>query len=169
MSRKRPPPLQRPEGSARRNPLMREPAQYRGAASCESCHAAEYRSQQQSRHARTLLRTADLVRLHWPEDIVPDTNNSRVTHRFRRIEDRIEVETRVDNQAFTALVQYAMGSNHHGQSFLAPKGRDRSANFACRTIPAHPSGVGPWNTPSPRRTLRVIWAAPSRPKRSASA
>jgi tetratricopeptide (TPR) repeat protein len=120
------------------DPLMREPAPYRGAASCESCHAAEYRSQQQSRHARTLLRTADLVGLPWPEDIVPDTNNSRVTHRFRRIEDRIEVETRVDNQAFTALVQYAMGSNHHGQSFLAREGQGQVRELRVSHYPGAP-------------------------------
>jgi tetratricopeptide (TPR) repeat protein len=101
------------------DPMRREPAPYRGAARCESCHVAEYRSQQQSRHARTLRRTADLGGLPWPKEIVPDTDNPRVEHRFRRIEDRIDVETQVDNQAFTALVKFAMGSNHHGQSFLA--------------------------------------------------
>jgi len=101
------------------NPLFREPAPFLGSAACASCHRALFQSQQSSRHSRTLKRTAELTDLAWPKGNLADAHNPRVQHRFARLGDRIEVRTHVDDQAFGALVEYALGSNHQGQSFLA--------------------------------------------------
>lgn len=101
-------------------PLFPEPAPFLGAARCASCHREEFQSQQNSRHSRTILRTADLIGLPWPHRNIPDPDNAGVEHRFRRTENkRIELVTRVDDQTFRAVLEFAMGSNHHGQSFLA--------------------------------------------------
>ena len=109
------------------NPLTREPAPFLGAASCAPCHPKEYQSQQSSRHARTLRRTLELDNLPWPDQDMPDGDNPRVVHRFNRIGTRVEVATHVGAQAFRAVVEYALGSNHQGRSFLR---ETRTGKFA---------------------------------------
>jgi tetratricopeptide (TPR) repeat protein len=106
-------------GFADSDPLAPEPAPYLGAESCASCHPKEFRSQQGSRHSRTLRRTAELGDLPWPDRNIPEADNPRVVHRFDRAGTRFEVVTRVDAQVFRAVVEYALGSNHQGRSFLA--------------------------------------------------
>ncbi len=110
------------------DPLTREPAPFVGAASCAPCHPAEYRGQQSSRHSRTLRRTAEVNDLPWPDRDVPDADNPRVVHRFTRTGNRIEAVTRVDAQAFRAVVEYALGSSHQGRSFVARRRTGRSAS-----------------------------------------
>ena len=104
------------------DPMIREPAPYVGAASCASCHPAEYRSQQNSRHSRTLMRASDLRSLPWPDREIPDAHDPRVSHRFVREGGRVEAVTTVAGEAFRAVVEYALGANHQGRSFLGREG-----------------------------------------------
>jgi hypothetical protein len=96
-----------------------EPATFVGARRCAPCHPDEFASQQSSRHARTLVRTAELRDLSWPDQPVIDADNPRVEHQVGRVGDRVEVATRVGQRTFRAVVEYALGSRHQGQSFLA--------------------------------------------------
>ncbi len=111
--------LEDAHGFGASDPLMREPAPFVGAARCAPCHPAQYRSQQASRHSRTLVRTADLKSLPWPDRDIPDADNPRVSHRFARVGAGVEAVTKVDGSAFRAVVEYALGANQQGRSFLA--------------------------------------------------
>jgi hypothetical protein len=99
--------------------MLTEPAPFVGAQRCAPCHPDPFDSQQQSRHARTLCRTAALKDLTWPDGAVIDASNPRVTHQLGRAGDRVEVQTRLNPKVFRAVLEYALGSNHQGQSFLA--------------------------------------------------
>src|SRR5262249_47371255 len=68
----------------------------------------------------------------WPDQPVIDANNPRVEHQVGRVEDRVEVVTRVGQRTFRAVVEYALGSRHQGQSFLArdPAGQVRELRLA---------------------------------------
>jgi tetratricopeptide (TPR) repeat protein len=120
------------------DPLRVEPAPFVGAARCAACHAGEFRAQQQSRHARTIQSKAELKELPWPELPLADRDKPGVTHRFRRADDRIEAETRVEQRAFAAVVEYAMGSNHQGRSFVGRDGQGQARELRVSQYPAAP-------------------------------
>jgi tetratricopeptide (TPR) repeat protein len=127
--------LEAARGFGASDPLMHEPAPFVGAASCASCHPAEYRSQQGSRHSRTLVRTGDLEGIPWPDRDIPDVDNGKVAHRFSRVDDRVEAVTTVEGNAFRAVVEYALGANHQGRSFL---GRESSGQVRELRISQYP-------------------------------
>jgi predicted CXXCH cytochrome family protein len=118
------------------DPLRAEPAPFVGAARCATCHPKEFNSQQQSRHAQTIKPRTELATLPWPGQPLVDLNNAQVTHTFRKASDNVEVEARVENQTFTAMVEYAMGSNHQGRSFV---GHDRQGQARELRISEYPS------------------------------
>ncbi len=130
--------LEAARGFAASDPLTREPAPFLGAASCAPCHPKEYRSQQSSRHSRTLRHTDDLNDLPWPDRELPDADNPRVVHRFHRSGTRIEAVTQVDAQAFRAVVEYALGSSHQGRSFLAREEDGQVRELRVSQYPAAP-------------------------------
>jgi tetratricopeptide (TPR) repeat protein len=130
--------LGRAKGFAASDPMLREPAPFVGARSCAPCHLDRYESQQNSRHARTLQRTEALSDLPWPDRAIIDPDNPRVTHRIGRAGDRVEAATEVDRHAFRAVVAYALGSNHQGQSFLARDDRGRAYELRISRYPAAP-------------------------------
>jgi tetratricopeptide (TPR) repeat protein len=119
--------LSRAQGYGQRNPAAGEPAPYVGSARCAQCHPAQFRSQQASRHARTLVRTSELSRLPWPDRAVEEHGNPQVKHEIRSREGRPEIVTEVNHRAWVSVLEYALGSNHQGQSFLArdPQGQMR--------------------------------------------
>lgn len=120
------------------DPLRREPAPFVGASTCAPCHPSQFGSQQSSRHAQTLTRPDAIARLPWPEQPISDRDNPEVTHRFRHAGDRIEAETRVAGTVFHAVVGYALGSNHQGQSFLARDAGGRTFELRASRYPAAP-------------------------------
>ena len=103
------------------DPLRVEPAMYTGAKGCAECHATIYRAQQKSRHARTLVLPKDLAGLPLPAQPVKDSAVPGLTHSLRRDGDAIRMESRLGNDVRTAVVEYALGSDHHGQTMI---GRD---------------------------------------------
>jgi hypothetical protein len=93
-----------------RNPLEAEPAPYVGESSCEKCHATIFRESLANRHTRTYYRGAQLDALPLPEGDLADPDDSGVTHSFRRDQGVLREETRVGDQIFDAVVEYAFGS-----------------------------------------------------------
>ena len=120
------------------DPLLREPAPFVGAASCAPCHPAQFRSQQNSRHSRTLRRPTELESLPWPDRDIPDTDNLHVKHHFARVDGRVEAVTRVGAGAFRAVVEYALGSNHQGRSFLGREGNGQVRELRISQYPDDP-------------------------------
>lgn len=114
--------LEQSAGSAYREPMAVEPSPYVGAGKCASCHAVQFRTQQQSRHAQSIKARDELNDLSWPERPLADRDNPAVVHQLRRNGDRVEAETHVQDHTFAAVIAYAIGSNHQGRSFV---GRDR--------------------------------------------
>ncbi len=112
----------------RSDPMAPEPAPYAGAAACANCHAGEYQTQQRSRHSRTLVRTENLPALPWPAAAIVDADNPRVTHQIERSGHTVDIETRMGSDTYRAVLLYAIGSNHHGQSFLGARSQARFAS-----------------------------------------
>jgi hypothetical protein len=123
---------------AHNDPLRHEPASYVGASRCMGCHPREFRSQQQSRHARTIVAGTVISSLPWPDEPLVDRANPHVTHRLRRVNDRLEATTQFEDQSFTALIQYALGSNHQGRSFVARDGQGQARELRISQYPAAP-------------------------------
>jgi hypothetical protein len=98
-----------------------EPSPFVGSRRCGECHRHLYREQQfASRHARTLRFGSGLKDVPLPESPVPDPIIPTIAHRFSRATDqRIELETRVDDRVIKALVAYAVGSGRHGITMIA--------------------------------------------------
>jgi tetratricopeptide (TPR) repeat protein len=119
------------------DPMTAEPSAYMGAASCQPCHAKEYRAQLASPHARTLTKTAALDGIPWPNTL-PDDNNPAASHTVRKTGDHFEITTQVGNLAFSAVIQYAMGSNHQGQTFLGRDSKGGMRELRVSRYPADP-------------------------------
>ena len=64
------------------DPLRHEPAPFVGAAQCAGCHPKEYKTQQQSHHAATIIAKTGLSALPWPETALVDRSNAGVEHHF---------------------------------------------------------------------------------------
>lgn len=109
------------------DPTTAEPATLAGSETCARCHPNQYRSQTQSRHARTLLMSSELSGIPLPERPVQDPGNIRVSHAFHRDQDGLRVETRVGATLYDALVEFAVGSGDRGTSFIGrdPQGQPR--------------------------------------------
>lgn len=103
------------------NPVLPEPSPYVGAAQCRECHRPEYDALLASRHASTFTRARDVSGLALPAGPLPDPGNPRVTHHFKRAGQTLVVETKVDDRAYRAVVDYMLGSADHLATFV---GRD---------------------------------------------
>ncbi len=129
--------LETAQGEAgEQDPLRAEPAPFVGAARWQTCHPKEFNSQQQSRHAQTIKSKSELRTLPWPGQPLVDLNNPRVIHAFQKAENTVKVEARVEHLTFSALVDYALGSNHQGRSFV---GHDRMGQARELRISEYPS------------------------------
>ena len=113
-------------------PLTHEPSRYTGAKRCAGCHGAIYRTQQTSRHAQTLAQGESLTSVPLPKAAVADPEAPRVTHRFERSGSEIRVAVETDEGLIRAVVDYALGSGHHGVTMLArdESGRHRSMRIS---------------------------------------
>jgi hypothetical protein len=112
-----------------------EPAPYIGSRRCGDCHAAIFQAQQnESAHAKTLYLGTKLKDVPLPARPVPDPVAQGVTHHFSRpADDRIELQTRVKDQTYRAVIEYAVGSGRHGITMVAreePAGMDRELRIS---------------------------------------
>jgi tetratricopeptide (TPR) repeat protein len=100
------------------NPTLPDPAPFVGTASCAKCHAQKFQAQQSSRHARTFHRATELHDFTPPHPSFPDPGLAEVTHTLRKVEDRLEQETRTPERVFKAVVDYAFGSGDRGKTLV---------------------------------------------------
>ncbi len=84
------------------------------------------------------MRTESLADLSWPARGIADPDNPGVTHRLRRDGDRVEAATTVATHTFRAVIAFALGSNHQGQSFLARDDEGRAYELRISRYPATP-------------------------------
>ena len=98
-----------------------EPAPFIGSRRCGDCHPRIHREQQrESRHAQTLRFGDGLKDVPLPQAPIPDPVIKGITHSFtRKGPDRIELESKIENRVFRAIVEYAVGSGRHGITMLA--------------------------------------------------
>jgi len=107
------------------DPLRLEPAPYVGAKACEKCHAAIYSTQQNSRHAQTFILAKELASFPLPKHPVTDPAVPTLTHTLAHEGETIRLVTHDRDDVKSALVEYALGSDHHGQTMI---GRDEKGN-----------------------------------------
>ena len=107
------------------DPLRLEPAPYVGAKACEKCHAAIYNTQQNSRHAQTFILPKALAGFPLPKQPVTDPAVPELTHTLTHEGETIRLVTQKRDDVKNAIVEYALGSDHHGQTMI---GRDEKGN-----------------------------------------
>ena len=101
------------------NPLVPEPSPFIGSDRCAECHPAVFQSQQSSRHAHTFFRASELGALALPPEFSPDRGRGNVTHSLRRVGSlQLKQETHVENQIYSAIVEYAFGSGDRGLTLV---------------------------------------------------
>ncbi len=108
------------------HPTEHEPAPYLGEKSCVKCHADIAHVQQGTRHARTFPRESELARIPFPAKPAPDPGDSQVTHEYLRKNGSLVENTRVKDQVFETIVDYAFGSGDRGLTLV---GHDANKKF----------------------------------------
>jgi tetratricopeptide (TPR) repeat protein len=108
------------------NPLDPEPSPYVGGARCVSCHREVSRSHDLSRHARTFHHGRDLLDLPFPDRPLADPGDAKITHAFKRENDKIKVETRAGDQVYQLIVEYAFGTSDR---YVTMVGRDEARTY----------------------------------------
>ncbi len=108
------------------NPLIPEPSPFAGEASCVSCHRELSRSHEKSRHARTFHHGPGLLELPIPDRPLTDPDDSKVTHAFRRDNERVKVETRAGDKVYQLVVDYAFGVSDR---YVTMIGRDDERSY----------------------------------------
>ena len=93
------------------NPLEIDPGPYTGEARCEKCHATIFRESLASRHTQTYYRGNQIDKLPLPDRPLPDPDDPRVTHTFQKRDGVLHEETRVGNDVFDAVIEYAFGTH----------------------------------------------------------
>jgi tetratricopeptide (TPR) repeat protein len=116
------------------DPLLPEPAPYVGSKACASCHPSHNRTEQSSRHARTLYLPKDLANFPLPKHSIPDPGAPGMTHSFDRVNGSIRLETRAGDKVRRALVEYALGSGDRGLTMI---GRDEAGKARVFRISAY--------------------------------
>jgi tetratricopeptide (TPR) repeat protein len=121
------------------HPLVPEPSPFVGASQCALCHAKETRSHDRSRHSRTFHRGRGLLDLPFPDQPLADPDDAKVTHTFKRDQDRIRVETRARDRVFVTLVEYAFGLR---ERYVTMVGRDAARNFRALRLSSYRTAEG---------------------------
>ncbi len=130
--------LKSAQGFRRDDPMHPEPSPFVGSKACAECHPRQFTSQQQSGHARTLTHTSQITSLPWPTQAITDPAHHEVSHHFSRIHGTVEVATKTERQTFHALVAYALGSNHQGQTFLGKEEQGQYRELRLSRYPGEP-------------------------------
>ncbi|MFO0952056.1 MAG: hypothetical protein U0835_13100 [Isosphaeraceae bacterium] len=107
------------------HPTEPEPAPFVGSDRCAECHRSAHSTHRRSLHARTFHRPAELAGLPLPPTGMPDPQDPRLSHTFRRDGGGLALETRVDDQTFRAVVDYAFGSGDRGLTLVGRDGSKR--------------------------------------------
>ncbi len=121
------------------HPIEAEPTPYVGEGRCALCHGDIFRAALASRHSRTFSRSQDLAALPLPPEPMTDKDDPRVSHSLRRVDGRIEVETRVEGRTLRAVVDYALGSSDR---YLSMVGHDEQARLRVLRLSYHQGADG---------------------------
>ncbi len=140
------------------NPLQPEPSPYVGEARCEKCHAAIFRDSLASRHTQTYFRGTQLDTLPLPDRPLPDPDDPKVTHTFRRRDGALTEETRVGNEVFGAIIEYAFGTSDRYLTMVS-----RDSGGAC-----HIAGCRITTLPRAKGGIAHRWTGPIHHKQSRS-
>ena len=95
-----------------------EPSPFVGSAKCAPCHQAIFDSQQNSLHANTFYATKDLGKITWPDKPMTDRFNSDVVHSFSHEGDKVSYQTKVKDEVYRAVIDYAIGSGDRGLTLI---------------------------------------------------
>ncbi|APW61178.1 cytochrome c3 family protein [Paludisphaera borealis] len=126
------------------HPLEAEPASYVGAAGCVSCHRVISDMQQPSRHGRTFFRESEIAALPLPKQPVPDPGDPKVVHSFQKVEDHVEVETKIDDRVVRSIIDYAFGTGDRGLTLVGRN--DKNHYFESRL--SYYGNDGKWDVTS---------------------
>jgi tetratricopeptide (TPR) repeat protein len=126
------------------HPMEPEPAPYVGAAQCARCHERNFQAQDRSRHARTYLGKREITHLPYLRQAVADPANPEVVHTFSTTEQGVFADTKVKDQVFHTIVDYAFGSGDRGLSLV---GHDRDGTFFEYRLSHYAEPVG-WDVTS---------------------
>jgi tetratricopeptide (TPR) repeat protein len=121
------------------NPLDPEPSPYSGGASCGSCHRELSRSHEQSRHARTFHHGKGLLDLPFPDRPLADPDDPKVTHDFKRENDKIKVETHAGDKIYRLIVEYAFGTSG---GYVTMVGRDDERTYRALRLSSYHAADG---------------------------
>ena len=139
------------------NPLELEPSPYVGESQCAECHRDIFRAYQASRFTTTLLRGKQLLELPYPDKPTPDPADPAVVHRFQKTEEVVQVETRVNEKIFRAVVDYAFGSPDRYVSLVGHDAIRPVVYSAAFALPgrSRPGRLGAHHRPHIRRRRRA--------------
>ena len=121
------------------NPSIPEPSPFAGEASCVSCHREESRSHEKSRHARTFHHDRGLLALPIPDRPLTDPDDPKVTHAFRRDNERVKVETRAGDKVYQLIVDYAFGVSDR---YVTMIGRDDERSYRVSRLSSYHGSDG---------------------------
>jgi tetratricopeptide (TPR) repeat protein len=121
------------------NPLMPEPSPHVGASQCAPCHSREARAHDRTRHARTLHRGSQLLDLPFPDKPLPDPDDPKVSHTFKRDRKHVQVETRSGDRVFETVVEYAFGVS---ERYVTMIGRDKENRYRALRLSSYHTTEG---------------------------
>ena len=116
-----------------------EPSPFIGSAKCAPCHQPIYDTQQNSLHAKTFFATTDLGKIAWPEKPIHDRFAPGVVHTITREGDQVKYETKVKDDVFRAVIDYAIGSGDRGLTLV---GHDEKKHFQEIRLSKYNDGSG---------------------------
>ncbi|WP_422924103.1 tetratricopeptide repeat protein [Singulisphaera sp. PoT] len=131
--------LQSTRGLLPDDPVRHEPGPFVGSKACADCHATQHQGHERSGHSRTLVRTSELPSLPWPSHEIIDGSNPEVRHAFRLDKEKVESITTTPGETYRALVTYALGSNHQGQTFLSEDAKGQCRELRLSRYPNDPT------------------------------
>jgi tetratricopeptide (TPR) repeat protein len=108
------------------NQMEPEPGLYVGEARCEKCHQGIFTDSLASRHTQSYYRGAQISTLPVPDRPLPDPEDAAVSHTFNRHDGTLTEQTRVGNQVFEAVIEYAFGTRDR---YLTMVSHDAKNNY----------------------------------------
>jgi tetratricopeptide (TPR) repeat protein len=108
------------------HPLESDPGPYVGEARCEKCHSRIYRDSLASRHTQSYYRGDQLPGLPRPDHPLPDPDDPEVTHSVEEQGGQLRERTRVGDQIYDAVIEYAFGTRDR---YLTTVNRDGRGDY----------------------------------------
>ena len=104
-----------------------------------TCHREESRAHEKSRHARTFHHGKGLLDLPVPGRPLADPDDPKVTHAFKRENDKIKVETHAGDKIYQLIVEYAFGTSDR---YVTMIGRDDERTYRALRLSSYHAADG---------------------------